>query len=87
MVQNYRPGEIVLLSFPLADATRAKRRPASVLLDTGDEDIIVARVTSQVARGPFDVELVEWQRAGFRLFECTRWRRWKSVWWSESWER
>jgi mRNA interferase MazF len=35
-MQNYRPGELVLLSFPFADATGVKRRPALVLLDTGD---------------------------------------------------
>jgi len=71
-MQNYRPGEIVLLSFPLADATRVKRRPALILLDTGDEDIIVARVTSQTARGPFDVELLEWQQAGLLLPSVVR---------------
>ncbi len=64
-MQNYRPGEIVLLSFPFADATRVKRRPALVLLDTGDEDIVVAR-------GPFDVELVEWRRAGLLLPSVVR---------------
>ena len=66
-MENYRPGELVLMSFPLADATQGKRRPAVVLLDTGDEDIVVARVTSQTVRTPFDVELVEWQRAGLLL--------------------
>jgi mRNA interferase MazF len=71
-MQNYRPGEIVLLSFPFADAITAKRRPALVLLDTGDEDIVVARVTSQVAQGPFDVELVEWQGAGLLLPSVVR---------------
>jgi len=58
-MQDYRPGEIVLLSFPFADATREKRRPALVLLDIGDEDIVVGRVTSQVAQGSFDIELAE----------------------------
>ncbi len=71
-MQNYRSGEIVLLAFPFADATRAKRRPALVLLDTGDEDIVVARVTSQVARGPFDVELLEWKQAGLLLPSVVR---------------
>lgn len=58
-MENYHSGEIVLLSFPFVDTTRAKRRPALVLLDLTDEDIVVARVTSQVAHGPFDIELVE----------------------------
>ncbi|MGA9351438.1 MAG: type II toxin-antitoxin system PemK/MazF family toxin [Anaerolineae bacterium] len=71
-MQDYRSGEIVLLSFPFADATSVKRRPALVLLDTGDEDIVVARVTSQVARGPFNIELVEWRRAGLLLPSVVR---------------
>jgi mRNA interferase MazF len=60
-METYRAGGIVLLSFPFADAIGARRRPALVLLDTGDADIVVARVTSQASRGPFDVELVEWR--------------------------
>ena len=71
-MQNHRPGETILLSFPFADVTRGKRRPALVLLDTGDEDIVVARVTSQVVRGPFDVELAEWQGAGLVLPSVVR---------------
>ncbi len=71
-MENYRPGEIVLLSFPFVDATKVKRRPALVLLDLGDKDIVVARVTSQVAQGPFDVELVEWKRAGLLIPSIVR---------------
>jgi len=71
-MQDYRPGEVVLLSFPFADATRVKRRPALVLLDTGDEDIVVGRVTSQVAQEPFDVELVEWREADLLLPSVVR---------------
>ena len=71
-MQDYRPGEIVLLSFPFTDATEVKRRPALVLLDTGDEDIVVGRVTSQVAQGPFDVELAEWREAGLLLPSVVR---------------
>ena len=68
----YRPGEIVLLLFPFTDATGAKRRPALVILDTGDEDIIVFRVTSQGAQTSFDVELVEWRQAGLELPSVVR---------------
>jgi mRNA interferase MazF len=71
-MQDYHPGEIVLLSFPFADAKGEKRRPALVLLDTGDDDIVVGRVTSQVAQGPFDVELVEWREAGLLLPSVVR---------------
>jgi mRNA interferase MazF len=71
-MKDYRPGEVVLLSFPFADAAGAKRRPAVVILDTGDEDIVVARVTSQVTQTVFDVELVEWQQAGLLLSSVVR---------------
>jgi mRNA interferase MazF len=64
---NYKPGEVLLLSFPFADGVSSKRRPALVLLDTGDEDIIVARITSQSTKMIFDVELTEWEKAGLRL--------------------
>ena len=70
--QNYQSGEVLLLSFPFADATGARRRPALVLLDTGDADIVVVRVTSQIVRTVFDVELVEWQQAGLLLPSVVR---------------
>ena len=61
------PGEIVLLRFPFGNAAAARRRPAVVLLDTGDDDIVVARITSQVARDQFDIELEDWASAGLLL--------------------
>src|SRR2546423_8008585 len=71
-MQNYQSGEVLLLLFPLADASGARRRPALVLLDTGDAGIVVARVTSQIVRTVFDVELVEWQQAGLLLPSVVR---------------
>jgi mRNA interferase MazF len=61
---TYRPGDVVLLLFPFTSAEGAKKRPALVLLDTGDDDVVVARITSQITRGDFDVELSQWQREG-----------------------
>jgi mRNA interferase MazF len=61
---NYQPGEVLLLSFPFVNAAGSKRRPALVLIDTGDEDIIVARITSQAAQTELDIKLAEWQQAG-----------------------
>ncbi|MGK7875438.1 MAG: type II toxin-antitoxin system PemK/MazF family toxin [Xenococcaceae cyanobacterium] len=63
-MSNYQPGEVVLVSFLFTGATESKRRPGLVLLDTGDEDIVVARITSQTSRTVFDIEIVEWQKAG-----------------------
>ena len=71
-MQNYQSGEVLLLSFFFGDAVGSKRRPALALLDTSDEDIIVARITSQTAPTGFDIELEEWQRAGLLLRSYVR---------------
>lgn len=66
-METYRAGEIVLLRFPHVDTTGTRRRPALVLLDTGDQDAVVARVTSQAIRSAYDVEVREWREAGLML--------------------
>jgi mRNA interferase MazF len=71
-MQDYKLGEIVLLAFPFADAVGAKRRPALVVLDTGDQDLVVARVTSQATQAAFDVTVVDWQQAGLLLPSVVR---------------
>ncbi|MBM4044045.1 MAG: type II toxin-antitoxin system PemK/MazF family toxin [Planctomycetes bacterium] len=71
-MKTFRPGDIVLLSFPYADATGAKRRPSLIVLDTGDEDVVVARVTTQPAKTEFDVAVVEWQQAGLLAASVVR---------------
>ena len=43
-----------------------------MVLDTGDEDILVARLTSQAPQTVFDVELVEWKQAGLLLPSVVR---------------
>ncbi|MBF2008909.1 MAG: type II toxin-antitoxin system PemK/MazF family toxin [Chlorogloeopsis fritschii C42_A2020_084] len=63
-MQNYQPGAVVLLALPFSDAAAFKLRPALVLLDTGDDDIVVSRVTSQLVKTAFDIEILEWQQAG-----------------------
>lgn len=47
MVTTYQPGDVVLLAFPFTDGVRQKQRPALVLLDPGDPDIVVAGITSE----------------------------------------
>ncbi|BAZ16721.1 hypothetical protein NIES4071_85990 [Calothrix sp. NIES-4071] len=63
-MQYYQPGSVVLLTLPFSDATTFKRRPALVLSDAGDNDIVVSRITTQIYRTDFDVEILEWQQAG-----------------------
>ena len=72
MTRSYRPGEIVLLQFPFSDAAGMRRRPTLVMLDTGDEDIVVARVTSHVVRDEFDIDVIDWESARLLLPSIVR---------------
>ena len=69
---TYKPGDLVLVAFPYASGAQAKRRPALVILDTGDADVLVARVTTQVIRTPFDLSLKNWKAAGLRMPSTVR---------------
>lgn len=71
-MEQYHPGEVVLLAFPFTGTEEIKRRPALVLLDTGDADVVVARITSQEAHPPFDVVVEAWQQAGLLLPSTVR---------------
>jgi mRNA interferase MazF len=62
----------VLLAFPFADTTGIKRRPALVLLDSGDDDIVVARITSQISQTSYEVQIIRWQEAGLILLSVVR---------------
>jgi mRNA interferase MazF len=61
---SYRPGDLVLLAFPYVGGTQTKQRPALVILDPGDADVVVARVTTQRYQTAFDVTLADWHGAG-----------------------
>lgn len=69
---THRPGTVVLLDFPNTDGAQDKPRPAVVILDAGDADVMVARITSQSKTSPYDVPLVEWSAAGLRLPSIVR---------------
>ena len=64
MIDLYHPGEIVLLDFPYTDGVRSELRPAAVLMDTGNGDIIIARLTTRNSGDPVNVLVEEWESAG-----------------------
>lgn len=64
---SYEASVIVLLAFSFSDGLRAKQRPALVLLDYGDPDLMLARVTSRDASDACDVALTHWREAGLLL--------------------
>ncbi len=59
----FNPGDVVLLSFRFTSGP-AKQRLALVVLDSGDDDLIVARITTQHYTTPFDVIVGDWRGAG-----------------------
>jgi mRNA interferase MazF len=60
----FERGEIVLLAFPFSSGSDVKQRPGLVLLDSGDQDVLVARVTTQTIRSSYDVAIRDWTAAG-----------------------
>jgi len=63
---TYQAGELVLVAFPYTSGVGGKVRAALVVLDAGDADRVVARVTTQRYQSPNDVTLTDWQAAGLR---------------------
>ena len=61
---RFDPGDLVLLVFPFTGDARDKQRPALVLLDAGDDDLLVARVTTQHHASRFDLAIHNWSAAG-----------------------
>ena len=60
-------GDIVLIKFPYTDGKSLKRRPALIINDFNDGDIIVCRITSQIHNTKNDINIVEWRKTGLKL--------------------
>jgi mRNA interferase MazF len=61
---NYQAGDLVLIEFPFTTGGAAKPRPALVIVDTGDADVLVARVTTQQYNTAYDLPIAAWKAAG-----------------------
>jgi mRNA interferase MazF len=64
---DHRYGDIVLLDYPYSERRASKRRPAIVLLQDRDRDILVARITSKIYEGLSEVVLKDWLEAGLNV--------------------
>lgn len=70
---HYEFGDLLLLrAYPFSNASQIKKRPALVLADIGDQDILVARVTSEDSRNEYDLYLKHWGDYGLLLPSCVR---------------
>ena len=61
---NYQPGDLLLVVFPFVHGGQGKQRPALVIADSGDNDVVLARVTTQNWNTAFDARLADWHSAG-----------------------
>lgn len=60
-------GDIVLLKFPFTDGKTFKKRPALIINDYNDGDIIVCRITSQIYNTLYDISVDNWGKSGLKL--------------------
>jgi mRNA interferase MazF len=59
-----RLGEVVLIRIDFHQTTGGKLRPAVVLLDSGDDDLVGAPITSRLRDSAFDLTIRHWREAG-----------------------
>jgi mRNA interferase MazF len=45
----------------------AKRRPALVINDSSDGDVILCRITSQIYQTKYDIYIDNWEKVGLKL--------------------
>lgn len=61
---NYEFGEVVLVDFPQSGRVQRKKRPALIVLDIGDADVVLAPITTRERLGHGDYKLRDWQLSG-----------------------
>ena len=63
-MMTYNFGDILLVRFPFTDQLRVSKRPALVLYDDGDLDILLCRVTTRPNFSPADLDINSWKEFG-----------------------
>ena len=61
---GYKFGDVVLVEFPQSAGHLTKKRPALVILDIGEDDLVLAPITTTERTGKGDLALVDWQDDG-----------------------
>ena len=63
-MMNYKFGDIVLVNSPTTGSNLSKKRPAVVVLDIGDADIVLAPITTKAKLDCGDYKLKDRQQGG-----------------------
>jgi mRNA interferase MazF len=72
---KYAFGDVVVVSFPFTNLDKTIRRPALVLIDTGDEDIVVARITTHKHNEEMELEIENYREKGLLLQSFVRFNK------------
>jgi|SRR3989338_10291180 len=68
---KYKFGDVVLVIFSQSDGNK-KQRPALVVLDTGDDDIILVPITTTERKSKGDFKIKNWKQSGLLLDSWVR---------------
>ncbi|MBF0201263.1 MAG: type II toxin-antitoxin system PemK/MazF family toxin [Desulfamplus sp.] len=60
----YNFGDVILIGFPHTDLHTISKRPALVLYDSGDKDVLAARITTQKYTTGLDYKIQHWKESG-----------------------
>ncbi|MDP3180567.1 MAG: type II toxin-antitoxin system PemK/MazF family toxin [Bacteroidota bacterium] len=66
-MEHLKFGQIVLLKFPFTDGISFKRRPALIIQESDDGDVIVCRITSKIYQSDFDIGIYNLEKSGLKL--------------------
>ncbi len=69
---TYNFGDIIFVGFPHSDLEGITKRPAVVLYDSGDQDVLVARVTTQDYNSETDYKISDWEKCGLLAASTVR---------------
>ena len=68
---RYKFGDVLLVLFSQPNGEQ-KKRPAMVILDTGDDDVVLVPITTKERKGKGDFEIKNWQESGLLLDSWVR---------------
>ncbi len=71
-MMTYDFGDIIFIGFPHSDLQGVTKRPAVVLYDSGDQDVLVARVTTQDYNSETDYKISDWEKCGLLAASIVR---------------
>jgi len=71
-MKQYHFGDVLVAEFSFPSGAGSKVRPAVVILDAGDDDVLCAILTSQLRSTVYDISITQWKAAKLELPSVVR---------------